>query len=111
MLKEEIEFNNEISAFLEHHGVKGQKWGIRKDRGHEGQRAKTKKIGKLDRKFAVRAQDPSTTIKVWNGAGEEGQKHLDRINNKSEYQNKDFSRDSPLRQKYYKEIQTSMIDA
>jgi hypothetical protein len=35
----------------EHHGVKGMKWGIRNDRGHEGQKAKTKVIAKADQKF------------------------------------------------------------
>jgi hypothetical protein len=28
--------------FLEHHGVRGMKWGIRKDRGHHGERATDK---------------------------------------------------------------------
>ena len=29
---------------LIHFGTKGMKWGVRKDRGHEGQRTKSKKI-------------------------------------------------------------------
>lgn len=33
------------------YGVKGMKWGVRKDPGHEGERAKTKTIEKLDKKF------------------------------------------------------------
>lgn len=40
-----------ISNVLKHHGVKGMKWGVRKDRGHEGEKAKTKQIAKLDKKY------------------------------------------------------------
>lgn len=38
-------------SVLEHHGVKGMKWGVRNDRGHEGERASTRKIAKADKKF------------------------------------------------------------
>lgn len=43
-----------------HHGVKGMKWGVRKDPGHEGEKAKTKTIEKLDKKFEKRINDANS---------------------------------------------------
>lgn len=94
-----------------HHGVKGQKWGVRNDKGHEGETAKTKKIGKLDAKFAKNSQSFQTTVALHNRAATLTNKNdVDRINNKPEYKNADFRRDSPLRQQYYKEHQNAFLD-
>lgn len=94
-----------------HAGVKGMKWGVRKDRGNEGKKAKTSKIEKLDKKFEKNSQAAKTTFALYNSAAEKTNKFdIDRINNKPEYANVDFSRDSPLRQKYYKEHQRAMLD-
>jgi hypothetical protein len=99
------------SEFIEHHGVKGMKWGIRNDKGHQGERAKTKKIARLDKKFAKNAHSPRNTINIYNrGADLTNKNDIDRINNKPEYKDKDFSRDTPLRQKYYKEHQDALIN-
>ena len=46
------------------------KWGVRKDAGHEGERAKTKKIGKLDKKFEKNATSLDTFIKINNKPSE-----------------------------------------
>ena len=46
---------SDLDDILAHHGVKGMKWGVRKDRGHEGERATNKKIAKLDKKFEKNA--------------------------------------------------------
>lgn len=74
----------DVDAFLEHHGVKGMKWGVRKDRGHEGQRAKTKKIAKLDAKFEKNStREIRKIITVAQAVTIRGD--LPRINNKSEY--------------------------
>lgn len=100
----------DVQEFLEHHGVKGQKWGIRNDRGHQGERAKTKKIAKLDKKFA-NPKFLSLSIQLHNRAAELTNKNdISRINNKPQYKNKDFTRDTPLRQKYYKEHQQAFVD-
>lgn len=100
-----------VEEFLSHHGVKGMKWGVRKDKGHEGERAKTKKIEKLDRKFERNVDSVSTTFTLHNSAARKtNEKDIDRINNKPEYKDKDFSRDTPLRRKYYKEHQKAYID-
>ena len=51
---------------LEHFGVKGMKWGVRKDRGHEGERVKTKKLKKLDKKYEREHSGVKGFIKVNN---------------------------------------------
>jgi len=94
---------------LSHHGVKGMKWGVRKDAGHEGEQVAPKKIAKLDKKFEKKA-NLGTYIDIHNKAAAETNAHdVDRINNKPEYKNADFKRDSPLRQKYYKEQQDAYL--
>lgn len=94
----------DLSEYLAHHGVKGQKWGVRRDRGHEGQRAKTRKIARLDKKFARNAGTLATYIKIHNMAAEKANKlDIERINNKPKYKNADFNKPSKLRDEYYKE--------
>jgi len=95
---------------IEHFGVKGMKWGVRNDKGHEGERAKTKKIGKLDKQFEKNVSTLQTTIKLHNRAAELSNADLVHINNKPAYKGQDFRRDSPLRQKYYKEAQENFLD-
>lgn len=96
---------------LVHFGKKGMKWGVRQDKGHEGERAKTRKIAKLDKKFERKTQSLGVTIKIHNRAAELTNKNdIDRINNKPEYKDADFRRDSPLRQKYYKEHQDAFLN-
>jgi len=61
------------------------KWGVRKDYGHEGEQAKTKKIAKLDSKFEKNAGKLNTHIALHNYASREMNTHeLHRINNKKE---------------------------
>lgn len=100
----------DVEGFLEHYGTRGMKWGVRKDKGHEGERTKTRKIAKLDKKFE-RSANLGNMIKVHNRAADLTNKHdVDRINNKPEYKDVDFRRDSPLRQQYYKEHQTAFLN-
>jgi hypothetical protein len=99
-----------VDEFLAHYGVKGMKWGVRKDRGHEGQRAKTKKIEKLDKKYDRLANHYTTTIDIHNRAARLTNKNdVERINNKPQYKDMDFSKPSPLRDKYYKEHSDAFI--
>jgi len=95
--------------FLAHFGKKGMKWGVRNDKGHEGTRTKTKKIVKLDKKFDKNATSLSTAIKVHNRAADLFNKDIDRINNKPQYKGQNFLKDTPLRQKYYKEHQNAFL--
>jgi hypothetical protein len=95
---------------VEHHGVKGMKWGVRRDRGHEGERAKTRKIAKEDKRFEKKAATTATWINLHNRAADlANHGDIDRINNKPQYKNKDFSKDSPLRRQYYNEHQQAYI--
>src|SRR5580765_5794043 len=50
--------HSDIENLLEHHGTKGMKWGVRRDKGHEGESASPKKITKLDKKFVSKMSDP-----------------------------------------------------
>jgi hypothetical protein len=101
----------ELEELLAHAGVKGMKWGVRKDKGHEGQRAKTKKIARLDKKFARRAQSETVIFKIYNGAVKTTNAKLHLINDKPQYKNADLTRDTPLRRKYYKEHHMALIDS
>lgn len=93
--------------FMEHYGVKGMKWGVRNDKGHEGERARIKTINKADREFA----NPNS-IKLWisihNRASElSNANDIPRINSKPEWvaasKRKEFLKDTPLTQRYLKE--------
>lgn len=97
---------------LEHFGVKGMKWGVRKDKGHEGERAKTKKIARLDRKFERKTSSFNMFIDIHNEAARHYNKNdVERINNKPQYKGQSFLKDTPLRQRYYKEHQKAFLDA
>lgn len=100
-----------VTDILAHHGVKGQKWGVRKDRGHEGERTKTKKIAKLDKRYEKQASGIHGWIAIHNRAADLTNKHdVERINNKPEYAHENFSRDTPLRRQYYAEHQKAYLD-
>lgn len=95
---------------LIHFGVKGMKWGVRHDPGHVGERAKTKKIVKLDKKFERDSKNFKTYMSVHNRAAELTNKNdIDRINNKAQYKDADFSTDSPIRREYYREHQAAFV--
>lgn len=101
---------NAVEEFFEHQGVKGMKWGVRKDRGHEGEQAKTRKIARLDKRFTRGRGTLGTAIKLHNRAAELTNKNdVERINNKPQYKGQDFRRDTPLRKKYYKEHQDAFL--
>lgn len=100
-----------VEDLIAHQGVKGMKWGVRKDRGHEGEEVKTKKIEKLDKNFERKSQSFRTSLAIHNRASELSNKNdIDRINNKPQYKDVDFSRDTPLRRKYYDEHQKAFVN-
>lgn len=55
---------------LLHSGVKGMKWGVRKDRGHEGERVKTKKLDKLDKQWEKQNTGIHGWVKVNNAVAD-----------------------------------------
>lgn len=98
---------------LEHFGVKGMKWGVRKekDAGSNGgpsiskraARKQEKRTAKEDLAFAKNAVSARYMISVLNDANARGQASIDAINAKPEYKDADFRRPSQLRAKYYEE--------
>jgi len=100
-----------VGDILTHHGVKGMKWGVRKDYGHEGEQAKTKKIAKLDKKFEKKADRLNNHILLHNYAAQQMNSHeLHRINNKPEYKNVDFTKArGEVVAKYAHEIQSTYV--
>lgn len=95
----------EVEAFLAHYGVQGMKWGVRKDRGHEGERVKLRKLPKLDKKWAKQFEGVGGWVKINNLAanylnGPNGQ--YAKLKNRPEYKGKieKASENSPLYKKY-----------
>lgn len=81
--------------FLEHHGVKGQKWGVRRQE---------KRVAKADKKFE-KGVDSSTYFKVYNSMADRMNKgEIDRINNDPRFKNRDVSDiNDPITKAYHKE--------
>lgn len=70
---------------LAHFGTKGMKWGVRNDKGHEGERARNKTIQKVDAAYA------NNSTHAWvltnNRAAELTNPKLDALNAKPRYKN------------------------
>lgn len=100
---EEAFMSDVLTAFFEHHGVKGMKWGVRKDRGHEGERATSKKIAKLDKKFEKASS--AKYFAVYNKMAEKmNSGEIDRINNDPRFKDRDMNDwESPTTKAYFKE--------
>jgi hypothetical protein len=98
---------------IQHHGIKGMHWGIRRENpsGGSGSSAKAdKKVAKAQQKWEKKAASPRTLFEIHNAAAHVmNSSEIDRINNKPEYKNKDFSKDSPLRRKYYQEYEDTFM--
>ena len=97
-----------LADVLAHHGVKGMKWGVRKDAGHEGEQAKTKKIAKLDSKFEKNTRRIGLTMDIHNYAARRMAGELDRINGKKEYDT-DLTKNPALMAKYEREVQATYV--
>ena len=87
----------ELDEFVEHHGVKGQKWGVRRQQ---------KKLAKADANWEKNLGSVKTFIAVHNRAAElSNTLDIDRINNKPQYQGKKLLDDmnDPLTKQYVHE--------
>lgn len=109
---------------LEHHGVKGMHWGVRRgadgvrpiaralDQSKFGQRAaknvnkhNNRKIAKADKKFEKAAQNPWIHAGILNGAAKHFNEHdLPAVNNHPKYRGKDLTVNHKLRQQYDNEL-------
>ncbi len=95
---------------LIHFGVKGMKWGVtsKKSGSAKSDQKATKQIAKADKKWEKKAG--RSAFEVHNAASKRMNKtEIDRINNKPAYKDKDFTEDSPLRRKYYKEYSDTFM--
>ncbi len=100
-----------MGSEIVHYGVKGMKWGHHKDNPSGGS-APSRKVKKADAKFERNANSVHTFIEVHNRAAAYANEHdVDRINNKPQYKNADFTHDSPLRRKYFAEHEKAFNDA
>ena len=67
--------------FLEHYGVKGMKWGIRRDLEGDGKKTKTKKIAKLDKKYEKESVSFNKGyVRVHNGLAKRMNPQLEGLN-------------------------------
>ena len=96
---------------LSHHGVKGMKWGARRNR--KGRVKARATMSRRDRKDSEWLDDPTkhkgkafseAYNKVHRASASRVRQGIRAINNKPEYKKQDFREDSPLRKKYYDEI-------
>ena len=101
--------------FLEHHGVKGMKWGVRRNRrGKIKARATMTKKAIKDSEWlenpSSRGESFNTSYnKTYRAAAWKIRKGIRKINRQPEYKGQNFKERSPLRTKYYRDI-SSMIE-
>ena len=67
-------------SYLEHYGVKGMKWGVRKDKGHEGERATKRAIAKADKKYEKDAKSGTSWVNIHNTFASKMNAELDAFN-------------------------------
>lgn len=111
-----------VKSFLEHHGVRGQKWGIRNrrverhDPGHEGEKVSRRKLKKLDQKWIGdpwnKKTTPANTYEKIHGMAskETSEKDIPRINSKPQYKGQDLTKNKALRRQYNQEVQNAYLD-
>ena len=84
----------EMSADVKHFGVKGMKWGVRKD-------AQGKEVAKADLKWDKKLNTAGTKAII--ATVKKAAPEVERINSKPEYSGKDLSKPGPLKDKYLAE--------
>jgi hypothetical protein len=92
-----------LDDFLEHFGVKGMHWGVRKNPNN---------LTRSERKHIQKATSTAGFIKVHNAAATRmNNGGIQAINNKSKYKNMDFTKPSRLRDQYLAEHERAMQNA
>lgn len=99
-------------ADMVQHGVKGMKWGVRHDPGHEGQQAKTKQIEKLDKKFEKKVALANKGVvgpDFYNAAVSRINSRIRDINDSPKYRDVDIHTSGPLKDEYEKETRDAIL--
>ena len=82
---------------LEHYGIPGMKWGVRKgSSGSRSEKKTSKQLAKADKKFVKTANKTSSTLalKIYNDAANNSEAAYAKINSNPKYKKK-FNWDSP----------------
>lgn len=102
--------NAEVDAgreFIEHFGVKGMKWGVRKVKAGAGRVGKAVE-SRANKSFEKKAGSVETYVRVQNRAAQKSNEiDIPRINNKPEYRNANFNElgsNHKLTKQYEKEM-------
>lgn len=94
-----------VEDFLSHVGVKGMKWGVRKD-GTPHTRRSAKKEAKADQKWEKSIYSMHGAIAVHNHVADQMNSDiLPRLNGKSKYKDKNLYDDPKLEKEYMKEYE------
>jgi hypothetical protein len=94
---------------IEHVGVKGMRWGVRRDSDSGSSSKSIKKVAKAEAKWEKKTLTPKNYYKLHNQAAQKANEvDVPRINNMPRYRGKDFTRDTPLRREYYQAHQTAL---
>ena len=106
-----------LNGHLEHHGVRGMKWGVRKNRkGKVRARTTMSRSARKDRDeildmtggTSVEGKASKKFVKKYNKTYRRAQfkirKSIRNINNDAKYKDQDFRKDSKLRNEYYSDI-------
>ena len=100
----------EVENFLEHYGVKGQKWGVRRARnGKIRARATMSKRDLDDSDWLDGGNTKAESFnaayhKTYRNAAGKIRQGIRKVNKDPKYAKQDFRKDSPLRKEYYSEI-------
>jgi hypothetical protein len=97
-----------LDDILEHHGVKGMKWGVRRasesggsSGGHSGpSKREVKKVAKLDKKWQKNIYTTKGATAVHNEMARSVNAKMDAFNAKPKWKNVDLSKDNKLTQDY-----------
>jgi len=90
----------DLDDIIKHFGVKGMKWGVRKDPN----KSSNKKMDKADKKWSRKAMSSGTYGKVYNAAMNEiNQVGVHKLNNSPKYKGKDLKKDTKLQDAYLKD--------
>lgn len=95
--------------FLEHHGVKGMKWGVLRDKAAAGSKGAARKLAKEDVKWNKEVHGMKGWIKVNNAVADKMNGPgglIDKHNNNPKYKGADFNnwRD-PITKKYFDDFE------